>query len=81
VEPKARGRGLGAALIAECVRFARQAGYQKITLWTHANLEAARRLYQRAGFRCVQSETAAEGFGRDLVDETWELDLSAGPAE
>ncbi len=75
VEPEARGRGVGAALVGECLRFARAAGYKKVTLWTHANLEAARRLYQRTGFRMVHSEPAEEGFGRELVDETWEIEL------
>ncbi len=75
VEPEARGRGVGAALVRECVQFAREAGYRKITLWTHSNLSTARRLYQNAGFRLVHSEPAAEGFGRQLVDETWELEL------
>ncbi len=74
VEPRARGAGLGMRLIQACIRFARRAGYRKITLWTHRSLSAARRLYERAGFRMVSSH-AVHKFGRDLVDEIWELPL------
>jgi DNA-binding MarR family transcriptional regulator/N-acetylglutamate synthase-like GNAT family acetyltransferase len=74
VEPEARGVGIGARLIEECVRFARAAGYAKITLWTQSVLVGARRLYQRAGFKRVATERHAE-FGIKLVGETWELSL------
>jgi ribosomal protein S18 acetylase RimI-like enzyme len=78
VEPDARGLGIGRTLVTECVRFARTAGYQKIVLWTQENLTAARRLYSEAGFRKTVEE-AHNSFGHDLVAETWELELHAGP--
>jgi N-acetylglutamate synthase-like GNAT family acetyltransferase len=74
VEPQARGQGLGNRLVDECLCFARQAGYRKITLWTNDVLVAARHIYERAGFRLVHSEPYHD-FGHDLVSETWELKL------
>ncbi len=75
VEPEARGLGIGRRLIDECIRFARLAGYRKLTLWTQSDLDAARRLYKQAGFTCVD-KTPSPNFGRDdLVAETWELTL------
>ncbi len=72
VEPAARGLGIGGRLVEECVRFARQAGYRKITLWTQSNLDAARHIYHKAGFRLVKRERHWS-FGHKLVGETWEL--------
>jgi DNA-binding MarR family transcriptional regulator/GNAT superfamily N-acetyltransferase len=74
VERTARGLGIGKRLVEECIRFSRAVGYQQITLWTQSNLLAARHLYKTAGFRCVAQEPHHR-FGKDLLAETWELDL------
>jgi ribosomal protein S18 acetylase RimI-like enzyme len=74
LEPAARGLGLGRKLVDECVSFARDAGYGKITLYTQSSLVAARHIYERAGFRLVGSESHSD-FGVAEVAETWELNL------
>ena len=74
VEPRARGLGIGPRLVEQCVRFARDAGYCNITLWTQSVLTAARTIYERAGFVRVEQKPH-RSFGVDLVGETWELEL------
>ena len=74
VERKARGLGIGARLIDELIRFARGAGYRKITLWTHSVLTAARHIYQKAGFKLMRSEEH-QSWGRPVVSEHWDLEL------
>jgi hypothetical protein len=75
VERTARGLGVGKRLVDECIRFSRTAGYQKITIWTQANLLAARHLYKTVGFVCVAQESHHR-FGKELVAETWERTLA-----
>jgi DNA-binding MarR family transcriptional regulator/GNAT superfamily N-acetyltransferase len=74
VDPAARGLGIGARLVGECLAFARRAGYERIVLWTNDVLTAARRIYLTAGFR-LTSEEPHRSFGHDLVSQTWQLDF------
>jgi len=74
VDPKARGLGLGAKLTDECIRFAREAGYSTMTLWTHSVLKAARHIYQRAGFKLMRTEKH-KSWGQPVVSEYWDLEL------
>ena len=74
VEPWARGHGVGRALVQECTRLARANGCHRLRLWTQSNLLAARSIYQREGYRLVDSEPH-HSFGQNLVGEIWELAL------
>jgi GNAT superfamily N-acetyltransferase len=74
VDPAARGHGIGARLVDECLAFARAAGYRRITLWTNDVLASARRIYQAAGFT-LDAEEPHHSFGADLVGQTWSRPL------
>jgi GNAT superfamily N-acetyltransferase len=73
VKPAARGLGIGRRLVAECIGFARNAGYRGVTLWTNDALTAARAIYQQAGFRLTASPH--RNFGPPMVGEDWDLKL------
>ncbi len=75
VEPFARGRGIGEALVAGCIRFAREQGYKTLMLWTQAVLAAARRIYARHGFDRID-EAMHHAFGQPVAGEMWRLRLA-----
>lgn len=74
VDPRARGLGVGKALVQACIDFAREKNYRKITLWTNSILTAARGIYEKTGFKLVHSERH-DSFGQTLIGETWDLKL------
>ncbi|ABF42458.1 transcriptional regulator, MarR family with acetyltransferase activity [Candidatus Koribacter versatilis Ellin345] len=74
VEAAARGLGVGKALVHECTRFAKQAGYKRIVLWTNSVLATARAIYEREGYTLV-SEQAEPIFAQGQRAQEWELGL------
>ena len=74
VEPEARGQGIGQALVHQCTLFAREVGYKRIVLWTHAVLHSARRIYAAEGYVVTSTEEHDE-FGKHEVSEHWLLEL------
>ena len=73
VAPEARGRGVGAALMEECLRRARLAGASAVGLHTMPVMAAAVRMYERMGFvRVPEADfrplpgVVVEGYSRSL---------------
>lgn len=72
--PKARGKGLGRRMLETCMGFAREAGYARMTLWTHESHRAAGALYARAGWTLNSAEPVVS-FGMPLVEQHWSISL------
>jgi len=68
VEPGLRGAGLGARLLGEALDFCDAQDFGEIHLWTLKGLEAARRLYERAGF-VLAEEYAGNQWGREITEQ------------
>lgn len=74
VTPEFQGTGVGKVLLKEAIDFCRKNGLNKIFLWTFKGLEAARFLYERAGFTLVE-EHPFSGWGGDIIEQKFELNL------
>jgi GNAT superfamily N-acetyltransferase len=74
VDPKFQEGGIGKLLLKEAIDFSRSAGYKKIYLWTFKGLDAARSLYERAGFQ-LREEHGVNQWGRDITEQLFEMNL------
>ncbi|OLP56575.1 hypothetical protein BJF92_10775 [Rhizobium rhizosphaerae] len=74
VERRARGLGLGRALVRTVIDFARGQGYRQLTLWTNDVLKPALKLYETSGFHLAKEEPH-DAFGVPGMSQTWVLDL------
>jgi GNAT superfamily N-acetyltransferase len=66
--------GIGTALIRTAVDFCTAVGHKKIFLWTFKGLDAARTLYERAGFVLTEEHEVAQ-WGRVIKEQKFELAL------
>jgi GNAT superfamily N-acetyltransferase len=75
VDPSLQGRGIGGRLLGEALAFSRGAGYSRLRLHTFAGLDAARHLYEKAGFVLVE-EHPGSTWGAPVTEQTFVLDLA-----
>ncbi|WP_198680415.1 GNAT family N-acetyltransferase [Lentzea terrae] len=74
VHPDARGHGAGTKLVDTCIQFAKNAGYQRMVLWTVDGLTSARKIYEAHGFE-LKEKTPQHSFGHDVIGQLWARDL------
>lgn len=59
--PELRGRGVGASLLGRCLDAARARGYRRCYLETLTRMDAAQKLYAKAGFTPLPGPLGATG--------------------
>jgi GNAT superfamily N-acetyltransferase len=73
--PAYQGMGLGKRLFTAALDFCRDGGFHKVYLTTFAGLDAARHLYEEAGFRLI-SEEEGTSWGKAVMEQVFELELA-----
>ena len=69
---RARGSGIGTALLARAMQFCRARRYERVYLWTFEGLDAARHLYEKSGFRLVTQQRGTQ-WGAEVNEQRFEL--------
>ena len=75
--PELRGKGVGKRLLQEAISFCQEQGYQRVILWTTADLMDASRLYTSAGFKLI-AEDAHEIWGKLVTEQKYEMEFPPG---
>ncbi len=74
VDPRARGLGVGMEMLDEAIKFATNAKYKKLSMWTESISTRGAKIFQTVGFKIVK-ETPHHRFGHNLVGQYWEKTL------
>lgn len=74
VEPSLQGNGIGRVLMDHALAFCREAGHKTVYLWTFAGLDAARRIYEHAGF-VLDEEHGVDQWGGVIREQKFLLSL------
>jgi len=74
IHPDYRRLGLGRELMKKALLFCKERKYKTVFLWTTSELNAARYLYTRAGFRKTEKKTH-EIWGKKITEERYDLHL------
>lgn len=77
VEEGLRGQGVGRALLDAALGHVDALGFRETQLWTFAGLDAARRLYEAAGFRLAE-ERAGSQWGREVLEQRFVRAMAGG---
>jgi len=72
LEPDQRGKGLGNQLIQEAIKFCKDNHYKTIILWTNKSLHAARKLYEKNGFKVSEVKKSYLS-NQEIIEEKWEI--------
>ena len=62
------------AMLKAAIDFCRNQDYRQVYLWTFEGLDAARHLYEKAGFKLVEQKRAAQ-WGLEVNEQRFELQL------
>ncbi|UFN47743.1 helix-turn-helix domain-containing GNAT family N-acetyltransferase [Roseomonas sp. OT10] len=77
VAEAARGAGLGRRLLSAALRCVDDGGFRETHLWTFRGLDAARHLYEAAGFALAE-ERPGRQWGEEVLEQRFVRRLGAG---